>query len=181
MSVGHAVVVEVGKARDLPAHADRAQGGGVGDVVVGDVVDLERAGRGAAQHHVDRVAVEEAAEAGKLKIGPHLAEQVGRQDGVVADVVNLVLAGDRGRAVRPAQDHGRGRAAGRRRVRLEAADKAMVLTEAVDVRADDLAGIVDAVEKGAARAHVNGGVIAAAVEEAMESAAGVGIIADDLA
>jgi hypothetical protein len=74
-------------------------------------------------------------------------------------------------------------AAGGSRVRLKAADKAVVVTAAVDVRADHLAGVVDAVDKGAARAHVDGGVVAevaAAVEEAMGSVAGVKIVAGDL-
>jgi hypothetical protein len=71
-----------------------------------------------------------------------------------------------------------------RRVWLKAADKAVEMTAAVLIGADHLAGVVDAVDKGAARPHVDGGVgaaRAAAVEKAMGMIAGVIIVADDLA
>jgi hypothetical protein len=104
--------VEVGQANRLPVQADRAQEGGVGDVVVADVVDLERARAVAPQQHVAGVAAEEVAESGELPVGSNLAQRVARQDRVVADVVDLVLAG-RWRGIRAAQDHVR-RGAGRR-------------------------------------------------------------------
>jgi hypothetical protein len=44
----------------------------VGDVVVADVIDLEAARAGVAQHHVGGVAAEEAAEACELPVGPDL-------------------------------------------------------------------------------------------------------------
>ena len=66
-------MVEVAKAGELPIQSDRSQARSIGDVVVADVIDLERAGTGAAQYHVGGVAAEEAPEAGKLPIGSDLA------------------------------------------------------------------------------------------------------------
>ena len=53
----------------------------------------------------------------ELPIGSDLAQLVGRQDRVVADVVDLVLARHERRCVRAAQDHVGGGAGGRRRGR----------------------------------------------------------------
>src|SRR5207237_4541065 len=85
---------------DLPIQPDRPQERGVSDVVVGDVVDFEAAGGGAAQQHVGGVGVEEAAEAGKTPIGANLSHEIPCQDRVVTDVVDFIEAV---RAV--AQDH----------------------------------------------------------------------------
>ena len=71
--VGFAEAAEVAETHDLPFLADRAQEGGVRDVVVADVVDLEAAGGGAAQQHVGGVGTIEAAEADELPIGSDLA------------------------------------------------------------------------------------------------------------
>src|SRR6516162_1029480 len=87
---GCAVAVEVAEAGDLKIEPHCAQRGGIGDVVVADVVDLECAGGGAAQQHVGGVAAEEAAQPGKLKIGSHLAQNARGQDRVIPDVVDLV-------------------------------------------------------------------------------------------
>src|SRR5262245_30009175 len=69
---GHAA--EVAEAHDLPFPVDCAQKCGAGDVVVGDVVDLEAAGGGAAQQHVAGVGAVEAAEADELPIGSDRAQ-----------------------------------------------------------------------------------------------------------
>jgi hypothetical protein len=61
-----------------------------------DVVDLEAAGGGAAQQHVGRVAGEEIADCDKRPIGSDRGERVARQNRVVADVVDLVVARDDG-------------------------------------------------------------------------------------
>jgi hypothetical protein len=41
--VGFAEAREIAETHDLPIHADRTQEGGVGDVVLADIVDLEAA------------------------------------------------------------------------------------------------------------------------------------------
>src|SRR5262249_47219103 len=58
------------------------------------------------------------------------AQVVRRQDRIIADIVDLVLAGV-GRIDRAAQDHGGGGATGRRRVRHERCDEAVRLVAAI--------------------------------------------------
>ena len=70
--VGFAEAREIAETHELPFEADRAQEGGVGDVIVADVVNLEAAGIAVAQHQVGGIATEEPAEANKLPIGPDL-------------------------------------------------------------------------------------------------------------
>ena len=67
-------MIEVAEAGDLEIEPDRAERGGIGDVVVDDVVGLKGAGGGAAQHHVGRAVGVEVAEARHLKIEPDRAE-----------------------------------------------------------------------------------------------------------
>ena len=43
---------EIADPRELPIQADRAHGGRAADLIVGDVVDLERSGIDVAQNHV---------------------------------------------------------------------------------------------------------------------------------
>ena len=66
-----AAAAEITEAHDLPIAADSAQGGGIGDVVIIDVVDLECTGA-VAQQHVGRVTAVEAAERDKRPIRSHL-------------------------------------------------------------------------------------------------------------
>src|SRR5262249_45713404 len=175
--VGRAIAVEVAEAGGLPGQSDRTQAGGVGDVVVADVVNLEGARIAVAQHHVGRIAAVEAAETVKPPIGPDLAQGVTRQDRVVADVVDLVEA-----VGTVAHDHVGGGAGGGRRVRLQGRDEAVLVAVAIVVGPDDLARGVDAVYKGVAagRGLVERGVDAAAVNETVGAAAVV-VIPDDLA
>jgi hypothetical protein len=166
-----------------------AEEGGAGDVVVGDVVDLEAAGRGAAQQHVAGVAAEEPAETNELPIGSDQAQLIARQDRVVADVVDLVLTRDAGGRVRAAQDHVGGGAGGRRRIRRDCEEETMTLTltaGGVDQASDDLVVVVDAIREGHAVGDriVDGDENAAAVEEGMEvgeAPAGGDVYSDDLA
>src|SRR5262245_63349952 len=109
------------RACDLAWIADVAQEGGIGDVVVADVVDLEATRAAVAQQHVGRVAAEETAEASELPSGSDLAEGVRRQDRIIADVVNLVLA-----VGTVTQNHAGGGAGERRRVRSEGCKEAVV-------------------------------------------------------
>src|SRR5262249_35658944 len=92
--VGFAEAAEIAEAHDLPGQADLAGEGGAGNVVA-DVVALEAAGPTVAQQHVAGIAAIEAAEGDEAPIGPDLAERVAGEDGVAADVVDLVLACDR--------------------------------------------------------------------------------------
>ena len=69
----------------VPTRAD------VGDGVAADVVGLERAGRGVAQQHVAGVAGLEGAEPDEAPAARHLAERIGRQNRIAADVVDLVI------------------------------------------------------------------------------------------
>jgi len=88
MSVSPGDAAEIAEASNLPIQADRAQRGGVGDVVVADVVDLEGAGIGVAQKHVVNIAAVEPAERNKRPIGSDLAQGVRCQDRIIADVVD---------------------------------------------------------------------------------------------
>ena len=65
-----------------------------------DVVDLESTGAAIAQQHVGGVAAEESAEAGIAPIGSDPTELIPRQDRVVADVVDFILAHHGGRVGR---------------------------------------------------------------------------------
>ena len=61
-----------GEATKLPIQSNLAQGGGSGDLIVGDVVDLERAGRDVAHDHVGFAgAAAEITDADDLPIQPH--------------------------------------------------------------------------------------------------------------
>ena len=71
--VGFAEAREIAETHHLPVHADRTQEGGVGDIVVADVVDLEAA-RAVEQQHVAAVAAVKTAEAHELPIGPDLTQ-----------------------------------------------------------------------------------------------------------
>jgi hypothetical protein len=122
---------------DLPIHADRAQEGGVGDVVVADVVDLESARVHIAQQHVGSVAAIEAAERDKLPIGSDMAQLIACQDRIVPNVVDFV------RSIAAAQDHVGSGAGWRRRVRRNGEEEA-VAAAVIVVRPDDLARGVDA-------------------------------------
>src|SRR5262249_49497973 len=126
------------------------------------------------------VAGEEAAEGNDRPVGPALTQLIARQNGVVADVVNLVLA-RHWRSVRAAQNHVGGGAAGRRRVGEGRFKKAM-LARVVVQGPDDLAVVIDAKGLGlAVHGIVDGGERAAAVEETVHAAAGALIPPDDLA
>ena len=172
--------LEKAETHELPFEADRAQEGGVGDVVVADVVDLEAARAGVAQHHVGGVVAEEAAEAHELPSRSDLTQLIGREYRVVADVVDFVFA-ERGLA----QDHVGGGAGGRRRVRRF--EKAVEFAAAILVIADDVPDIVDPCRGiGALAGHraglriVDRGVDAVEVEETVV-AARVVVGTDDLA
>src|SRR5262249_23926198 len=177
--VGLAAAAEIAEARELPIEPDRAQEGG-GDDVVADAVELGATGAGVAQQH-GAVAAADAAEAAELPIGADLAQLVARQDGVVADVVDLVLARHGGGRVRAAQDHAGGSAAGRSWVRRDCEEEP-VNAAGVDVSPDDLAGVVDTACNGAVGSQgiVDGGVGAAAEEEGV-GGDGVVILSDDVA
>src|SRR5205823_15083213 len=95
------------------------QGGGIGDVVAADVIDLEGAGAAAAQQHVAGVVAEEATKGSKRPVRSDLAEGVARENGVVADVVNFVMTHRGGGRVRAAQDQIGGGGGSRRRVRRD--------------------------------------------------------------
>ena len=56
------IAAETAKARDSLIQADRTERGAARDIVVADVVDLERAGIAAAQKHVGGVGAVEATE-----------------------------------------------------------------------------------------------------------------------
>src|SRR5262249_26090060 len=158
----------VAEPHDLPIHADVAQEGSVGDVVVGDVVDLKAAGQRIAQQHVGGVGAEEAAQRDEGPVGSDLAQGIPCEDRVVADVVDLVLARHGGGGVRAAQDHVGGGAGWRRRIR-HGDFKVAVGAGGVAVIPDDLRRGVDAVGKGAIGGQriVEGNVAAAAVKEAV--------------
>src|SRR5262249_61361911 len=111
--VGFAAAGEVAEAHDLPIEADIAQEGGIGDVVVADVVDLESSSVRVAQQHVGGVSADEAAEARELPSGSDLAYEISCQDRVVADVVDLIEA-----VGTTAQDHVGGGASRWGRVRV---------------------------------------------------------------
>src|SRR5262249_61376153 len=123
----------------LPLRAKRAKEGGAGEFVVGDVLAPQGPGKAVAQDHVGRTAPKEPAEANKRPIVPDLAQGIGRQDRIAADVVNLVLA----YRARCPQDHVGGGASGRRRVRYGDFKEAMEPIGA-KILPDDLAPIVDA-------------------------------------
>src|SRR5437660_12717345 len=67
--------------------------GGGGDLVVGDVVDLEGAGVDVAQHHVGGAGSTHRAEARDLPVEPDRAYEGRAGDLVVGDVVDLEAAG----------------------------------------------------------------------------------------
>jgi hypothetical protein len=62
------VLLEIADAGELPIRAHRPNKGRAGDLIVADVVDLQPAGIGVAQHHVAGAATAEIADAGELPI-----------------------------------------------------------------------------------------------------------------
>ena len=64
-----------GETAELPLRADLSEAGGPGDLVVGDVVDLERAGVHVAQDQVGRARAAHRGDAGELPIQSHRAEK----------------------------------------------------------------------------------------------------------
>src|SRR5262249_55744220 len=65
---------------------------GIGDAVVADVIDFERARAGIAQHHVGHAVAVEVAEAGDLPVQSDSSQAGGAGDVVVGDVVDLECA-----------------------------------------------------------------------------------------
>ena len=143
------IAAEIAEPLYLPIQSYRPEKGRVRNKIVADVVDLEPTGAAVAQQHVGGIAAEESAEAGITPIRSDPTELISRQDRVVADVVDFVLAHHRGRRVRSAQDHVGGGACGRRRVRLDGEEEAVVMVIAVLVGANDLTSVVDAKGLGA--------------------------------
>ena len=62
-------------------------------MIVGDVVDLECAGRGVAQHHVAPASAADRREAGHLPFEPDGSDESGASDLIVGDIVDLEPAG----------------------------------------------------------------------------------------
>src|SRR5262249_58728430 len=87
---GGAGAEKVADAGELPIQADGADEVGAGELIVGDVVDLDPAGAGIAQDHVGFAAAREIAEAHDLPIHADVAKK--RGDVIVADVVDLEAA-----------------------------------------------------------------------------------------
>jgi len=106
-----------------------------------------------------------------------LTERVARQNRIIADVIDLVLA-----VSAVAQDHVGASAAGRRRIGRYREEEAVPVKSAIDIRSNNLAHIVDAFKDGAlgSQGIVEGDVSAAAQEEAVRVATG-NVITDDLA
>src|SRR5438067_4043652 len=104
-------LLKLPKTHHAPIQAYPAQEGCAGNIVIGDVVDLKTA-RAVTQQHVGSVPAKETTERHKLPIGSDLAQVVSRQEAVAADIVDLVLT-----VGAVAQDHVRGGAGGRRRIR----------------------------------------------------------------
>src|SRR4029077_39719 len=139
------------------------------------VVKLEAASLAVTQQHVGGVAAEEAAEGDEGPIGSHLTQRVARQDRVVADVVDFVLA-----VGTMAQDHIGGGANWCRRGRHRREEEAVGVSVAVEVIPDDLARAIDALRGGGAQGIIDGGVGATAVKESVEVEAVVVVMTDDL-
>src|SRR5215470_2089382 len=79
-----------GETADLPIQAHLSQAGGGGDLVVGDVVDLERAGLGVAHHQIALARhAAEIAGADDLPIESNGAHEGGAGDLIAVDVVDL--------------------------------------------------------------------------------------------
>ena len=159
--VSFAEAREIAEADRLPIHADGAEKGGVGNVVVADVVDLESARAGVAQQHVGGVAAEEAAERDEGPIGSNLAQLIACQDRVVAKVINFV------RSVAAPQDHVGGGAARWRWIGRDCEPEATEGGEAIVVDPDNLTQGVDArwPRDAEGRGIVNCEVISAAVQK----------------
>src|SRR5438105_4101673 len=102
---------EIANTGELPIHPNRADERRASDLIAIDVVDLKTA-RAVTQQHVGSVPAKETTERHKLPIGSDLAQVVSRQEAVAADIVDLVLT-----VGAVAQDHVRGGAGGRRRIR----------------------------------------------------------------
>src|SRR6185312_12000449 len=92
---------------DLPVQADRAQRGSIGDLAVGDVVDLQCAGVAVAQDHVGLTKACKIAEACELPIEPDRAQEARGDDVVAAEAIELEATG-----AGIAQQHGAVAAAG---------------------------------------------------------------------
>jgi hypothetical protein len=91
---------EIADTGELPIEPNRADEGGVGDLIITDVVHLQSAGIGVAQQHVARSSAAEIAHARELPVQADGAHEVGAGDLIVADIVNLDPAG-----IDVAQDH----------------------------------------------------------------------------
>src|SRR5262249_59391476 len=71
----------------------RADEGGVGDLVVGDVTDLQAAAVGVAQQHVAFAEAAEIAHARELPVQADRAHEGGAGDLIVAGIVDLHSSG----------------------------------------------------------------------------------------
>jgi hypothetical protein len=78
-----------GEAAELPVQSDLAEAGGSGELIVGDVVDLERAGVDVAQHEIGGAGGVNWRNAGILPIQTDGADEGGAGELVVVDVVHF--------------------------------------------------------------------------------------------
>src|SRR4029077_14181191 len=78
-----------GEAAELPVQADRTQARRSGQLIVGDVVNLERAGVDVAQDQVGRAGRMDRRNASVLPVETDVAQEERAGDLVVADVVEL--------------------------------------------------------------------------------------------
>src|SRR5205807_9490722 len=82
-----------GEPAELPLQSDLSQARGRGDLIVGDVVDLEGAGVGVAQHEVGCAGSVYRGDAGELPIQTRRAQEGRAGDWIVVDVVHFEPAG----------------------------------------------------------------------------------------
>jgi hypothetical protein len=77
----------------LPIQPNRSHRKRIGQRIIGDVVDFERAVSGVAQDHVGFAGVAaEIPETAELPVQSHRAERAGIGDVVVADIIDLECA-----------------------------------------------------------------------------------------
>src|SRR5262249_46791617 len=81
------------EAAELPIQADRTQEGRTRDLIVGDVVDLERAGIDVAQHEVGPASATDRGDACELPIQADRADEGGAGKLIVVDVLPFQPAG----------------------------------------------------------------------------------------
>src|SRR5262249_19633780 len=92
--VGGAGGADGSDARKLPIHPNRADGGGAGDLVVVDVVELQCARGAVAQQEIAFAGdAAEVADAGELPIQPDCANKGRAGDLIAVDVVSLQSPG----------------------------------------------------------------------------------------